>query len=471
MSLLEDSLWAQTPSPQDASARTAISPTAIRAYDIRGVAGRQVTAAGARALGLSYAQEARERGLRRIAVGRDGRISSPALERALVMGLAAGGMQVTRIGLCPTPQLAFAVRRLGLDGAVMVTASHNPPDENGFKLLLGAERIHGLALAGLAHRRGQPSAGGSVGWAEIGEDHVQAILATAGELPAFAVAWDCGNGAVGPTLARLIERLPGRHLAVNATVDGRFPNHHPDPAVAANLAQLSQVVLDNGCDLGVAFDGDGDRIGVVDETGEPLSADLLVLFLAQDLLKRRPGAGVVGDIKSSRLLFDGVTLAGGRAAITSSGYVLVREAMRRQGALLAGELSGHIFFSDEWDGADDALYAAIRVLRAMAAGGQSLGEFRRTLPATVVSPEWRIPTSRAAEIVAAVAGFLGVEAFDPQFGLRCECEDGWWLMRASGTEPKVTCRCESGTALGLERLKGTLRGHLRAHGLDPLELR
>lgn len=448
-------------------ARPAIDPRAVRAYDIRGLAGRQVTAAGVRRLGLNYATLARERGLSRIGVGRDGRLSSPRLERALVAGLVAGGMQVERIGLGPTPKLGFAVRALGLDGGIMVTASHNPPAENGLKLLLGAERIHGEALRSLTSMRGSPAPGGRTRSVSICEDYIAALAAQASDLRPLKVAWDCGNGATGPAVRRLTERLPGEHVLLNAEVDGRFPSHHPDPAVADNLAQLRAAVLAHGCDIGIAFDGDGDRIGVVDETGEPIWADLLLLFLARDLLARRPGCAVVGDVKSSRLLFDGVREAGGLPLMAPSGYVLVREAMQSHGALLAGELSGHIFFADAWDGTDDALYAAIRTLGALSRSGDRLSAFRATLPASFSTPELRIACARASQVVQDAAAMVAHNALDPSLGVRAISDDGWWLLRASGTEPKITCRCESPTPEGLARLRTALAGLLRALGVEP----
>jgi phosphomannomutase len=451
-----------------------VDAAAVRAYDIRGVAGRDIDADGARALGLSYAAVARARGLRTIAVGRDGRLSSPGLERALVQGLAAGGMRVVRTGLGPTPRLAFAVRTLGLDGGIMVTASHNPPDENGFKLLLGQDRIHGADLEALVAAEGAPVRGGSVREAAVGDAYVDRLVEAAGELRPLAVAWDCGSGATGETARRLAERLPGRHVLLNAEIDGRFPAHHPDPAVETNLLQLGEAVRREGCDLGIAFDGDGDRIGAVDHRGRVVWADQLLLYLAEALLADRPGAAIVGDVKCSRVLFDGVRARGGRPVIAPSGYVHVREVMRREGALLAGELSGHVFYGDSWDGTDDALYVAVRLLGVLSRSGLRLADFRDALPPTLATPELRIACADGAKarVVAEVALRLRGEAarVDTVDGVRVETDDGWWLLRASGTEPKLTCRCESGAAEGLERLRRSLAAHLTACGVTPTGL-
>lgn len=443
-----------------------LTAEAVRAHDIRGVAGRQVTAPGVHALGLSYATQARASGLSRIGVGRDGRLSSARLERALVRGLVEGGMTVDRIGVCPTPKLGFAVRQLGLDGAIMVTASHNPAPENGLKLMLGRERIHGDALKALVAAKGRPAAGGRDREVQVEDAYLSVLLAAAAGMAPLKVAWDCGNGATGAVVEELVRRLPGHHVLLNTEVDGRFPNHHADPAVPANLMQLQSMVRAQECDLGIAFDGDGDRIGVVDGTGSPMAADHLLLFLARDLLKRRPGATVVGDVKSSRLLFDGVRAAGGTPVMAPCGYVLVRQAMQREGALLAGELSGHIFFADEWDGPDDALYAAMRLLRILSGGGDSLAEFRRGLPQTHATPELRVSCESAPALVRALAERWPETPFDPAMGLRRQTEHGWWLIRASGTEPKITCRCESASAEGLKQLTAELTQTLRGYGVD-----
>jgi phosphomannomutase len=457
------------PRPQDPSS-CRIRPEAIRAYDIRGIAGRDIDRAGAYSLGLSYATAAREAGASRIGVGRDGRMSSPSLEQALIWGLMDGGLRVERIGVGPTPMLGFAVRALGLDGAIMVTASHNPPGENGFKILLGDQRVHGDRLKALVDGPCRHEVCGSARRTSVMDAYVEELRRAAEGMSPLSVAWDCGHGATGPVVERLAHYLPGRHHLLNTAVDGRFPAHHPDPAEAANLSQLAETVVAQGCDLGVAFDGDGDRLGVVDAQGRILWADQLLLLLARDLLQTRRGATVVADVKCSKVLFDGVAEAGGRCALSPSGYVLVREAMDREGALLGGELSGHLFFADGWGGVDDAVYAAIRTFLAISRLPGGLAAFRDSLPPSYATPELRIPCpeARKAAVVAEVAARLAGDgaAFDPKMGLRVEGPDGWWLLRASGTEPKLTGRCESVHPDGLERLRAELKGHLQKCGLD-----
>ena len=446
-----------------------IGSRAIRAYDIRGVVGADIDAAGARALGRSYAAYARARRLRRFVVGRDGRLSSPALERALVDGLAAGGAEVVRIGLGPTPRVAFAVRELGFDGGLMVTASHNPPAENGFKLLLGAERLHGPALSELVATPGEPRGGGCVREISMEAAYVVRLAATAEGARPLRIAWDPGHGATADTVRRLTRRIPGGHILINAEVDGRFPAHHPDPSVAKNLQALRQTVLDTKADLGLAFDGDGDRLGVVDSEGEILWPDQYLLYLAREVLARRPGAAIVGDVKCSRTLFEGIRQLGGRPVVAPSGYARVREVMRANGAPLAGELSGHIFYDDCWDRADDALYAAMRLIMAMSLGGGSLAEFRRSLPRTWATPELRIPCADWARpgIVAAIAREAQSEGLDADMvdGVRVATESGWWLLRAAGSEPMLTVRCEALDPDGLETLKRDLAERLGRCGV------
>jgi phosphomannomutase len=448
-----------------------IGPEAIRAYDIRGLAGREIDADGSFQLGLSFASAARARGLRCIAVGRDGRQSSPALERALVDGLVSGGMWVEAIGVGPTPMLAFAAQHRGLDGWIMVTASHNPAGENGFKLSLGDQRVHGVALRRLAARQGDHAPGGSLVSARVLHAYVDALASAAEGMAPLRIAWDCGNGASGPVAERLAPRLPGACRLLNTRVDGRFPSHHPDPAVAANLAELARVVVQEGCDLGAAFDGDGDRLGVVDQEGQVVWPDQLLLLLAQQELRDHPGAAVVGDVKCSRILFDGIEALGGSAVMSPSGYVNVYETMQASGAVIGGELSGHIFFAEGWHGVDDAIYAAIRTFRAVSRSRGGLAGFRRRLPPTFLTPELRIPCpeNRMDAVVEEVARRIGGRDpdFDPCLGLRVETRGGWWLLRASGTESVLSCRCEADTPEALEGQLAMLERQLMLSGVDP----
>jgi phosphomannomutase len=457
------------------SSQQRVNPAAVRSYDIRGCVGRDLCLGDAYALGLSYAAVARSQRRRRIALCRDGRLSSPALERGLLEGLVAGGLQVCQLGLGPTPQMHFAIQAAALDGGIMVTGSHNPPGHNGFKVLLGGEPVFGEALQALVATEGLHSDGGSaepltVGGVDVAQAYVERLADLAECAPALHVVWDCGSGAVGAVIGALTARLPGRHTLINERVDGRFPGHHPDPSVPENLRELQAVVVARRADLGVAFDGDGDRIGVVDSTGAIVWPDQLLLLLALEALGARPGTSVVADVKSSQVLFDGIVRAGGRAVMAPSGYVLVRAAMLREGAHLAGEMSGHIFFSDCWHATDDALFVALRVLLALGRQGCSLADFRAKLPRTAATPELRLscPEGRKKPVMSEVAARLRTQGatVDTTDGLRVTDRDGWWLLRASGTEPKLTARCEAGDVEGLARLSGELVSQLRRSGIE-----
>jgi len=443
-----------------------LNPALRKSYDLRGVVGTSLTEADGAALGLRFAAIARARGLSRIAVSRDGRASSPMLEAALVDGLVAGGMAVTRLPLGPTPLVSFAVHCLGLDGGIMVTGSHNPPDQNGFKLMLGGHPLYGAGLNELWRVEPSEAPGGTVREADVSEPYLDALAVEIEDVP--GIAWDSGNGATGAMVERLAARLGGRQVRLHTGIDGRFPNHHPDPSVPANMADLAEAVRRERLDIGFAFDGDGDRVGLVDETGAIVWADQVILLLARDVLAERPGSAIVADVKSSNILFDGIAAASGRPVMGPSGYVLVRERMIREGAPLAGEMSGHIFFADRWHHADDGMYVAVRVLRALARSGRSLRAFREDLPQSFATPELRLPCpdERKAEVLAGVAARLNGVAIDRTDGLRVSTEDGWWLLRSSGTEPKVTARVEAWGEAGRDRLQSELKQHLRAVGLE-----
>ncbi|MCH7888615.1 MAG: phosphomannomutase/phosphoglucomutase [Proteobacteria bacterium] len=447
----------------------------LREYDIRGVVGETLSAADANAVGRAFATLAARRGAgRRICVGYDGRLSSPELERALVAGLAAGGVEVLRVGLGPTPMLYFAVHHLDADGGVMVTGSHNPPDQNGFKFMMGKGPFFGADIVELGRvaAAGADTGGeGKVAERPVFDAYVARLARDyAGDRP-LKVAWDAGNGAAGEAMARLVERLPGTHILLNETIDGTFPAHHPDPTVVENLAQIIAAVNGEGCDLGIAFDGDGDRIGVIDERGRVLWGDQLLAILAADVLRRRPGATIIADVKASQVLFDEIERLGGVPLMWRTGHSLVKSKMMETGSPLAGEMSGHIFFADGYYGFDDALYAAVRLLSIVARSDQSLGAMRDRLPAVVNTPELRFacPEERKVAVVDEVRGRLraaGAEVNDID-GVRVTTADGWWLLRASNTQAVLVARCEASDATALDRLKADLAAQLEASGVEP----
>jgi phosphomannomutase len=451
--------------------RRAINPALRRSYDLRGVVGSTLTPTDAYGVGRAFASVARQRGARRLAVSRDGRLSSPELEAELLCGLLEGGMLVSHLPPGPTPLVSYTIHRLALDGGVMVTGSHNPPDQNGFKLQLGGDLMHGEALDALWRSEPEAAPGGAIEPVDLSDAYLDALCGEIAGARLPRAVWDCGNGATGEIVDRLLRRLGPDQAGMFTGIDGRFPNHHPDPAVPANLDALRRRVRENSLDLGIAFDGDGDRIGVVDGSGEIVPADLLLLLLARDVLKARPGTTVIGDVKSSDVLFGGIREAGGRAVMAPSGYVLIRERMLAEGAPLAGEMSGHIFFGDRWHQADDAIYVAVRTLRALAMSGETLEKFRRNLPQRFATPEIRFacPAERKQSVLAALdrEASQSDATIDRTDGLRVRDADGWWLLRSSGTEDKLTARCEATSPEALDRKAGWLGEALRGEGLDP----
>ena len=456
------------------SAGHRFDPTILREYDIRGIVGETLHAEDARALGRALATMMRRSGGRLVAVGYDGRLSSPDLAAALVDGLAASGADVVRIGLGPTPMLYFASHHLPTDAAVMVTGSHNPPDYNGFKMTLGHGSVYGEAIQTLgrvAEKADWDEGRGQVSDEPVFDAYVERLLEeSVPEIGGLRVAWDAGNGAAGEVMAALAGRLPGRHLLLNERIDGTFPAHHPDPTVPENLAQLIDLVTAEGCDLGIAFDGDGDRIGVVDQKGRVLWGDQIMLRLARGILESQPGATFIADVKASQVLFDEIARAGGRPIMWKTGHSLIKTKMKEEQAAFAGEMSAHLFFADRYYGYDDALYAAVRLLADVAGSGESLAAFRDSLPAVVNTPELRFPCSedRKWAVIEEVRARLEANGADlvTLDGVRVRCGDGWWLLRASNTQDVLVARCEAGDEAGLARQKQALRAQLEASGLE-----
>ena len=448
-------------------------PTILREYDIRGIVGKTLSVADARAIGRAYAVTLLAAGGRRAAVGYDGRLTSPELERALVDGLASEGVDVLRIGRGPTPMLYFAAATRNVDGGIMVTGSHNPPEYNGFKLTLQGKPFYGDAIRRLgdtALRLGiaeRPR--GRVRDEAVREDYVARLAADYRGARPLSVAWDVGNGATGEVVQQLVVRLPGRHILLNETIDGRFPAHHPDPTLPENLVQLQAAVAQQRCDLGIAFDGDGDRIGIVDEHGQIMWGDQLMIVLARDVLARRPGATIIADVKASQVLFDEIARMGGRPEMAATGHSLIKAKLAETGAPLAGEMSGHIFYADGYYGFDDAVYVAVRLLDILARTEESLAAMRERMPAVVNTPELRFPCGEARkfEVVREVRDRLrqaGAEIGDID-GVRVKSGDGWWLLRASNTQDVLVARAEAVSEADLSRLKRELAAQLSASGV------
>ena len=451
-------------------------PTTLREYDIRGVLDKTLGAADAEAVGRSFGTVVRRAGGSRVAVGRDGRLSSPALAAALTRGLMATGCEVFDVGLGPTPMLYFAVHELGADGGVMVTGSHNPPDYNGFKMMLKDRPFFGAdirTLGALAQAGDWEAGEGSARTLDLRDRYVERLIQGFSG-PALRIGWDCGNGATGDIMERLARVLPGEHHLLFTTIDGDFPNHHPDPTVEKNLADLRALVAEKGLDLGIAFDGDGDRIGAIDGEGRIVWGDQLLMILAEALLKEVPGATIIADVKASQALFDRVAALGGKPLMWKTGHSLVKAKMKETGAPLAGEMSGHIFFAHRWYGFDDALYAAVRLIEAIGALGQSLGELKSAMPAIVNTPEMRFACDETRkfavvdEVLARLkASGAEVNATD---GARVNTADGWWLLRASNTQDVLVARAEARDAAALSRLTAAIDAELRASGIERQEV-
>jgi phosphomannomutase len=454
-------------------------PTVLREYDIRGIIGETLGPDDARAIGRGFATLLRQAGGIRVAVGYDGRVSSPMLEHALCEGLTASGCDVVRIGLGPTPMLYYAEASTDeLDGGIQITGSHNPANYNGFKMVFQGRPFFGddIAEIGRLAAAGDWLDGtGTVETREIMQEYVERLLAGLDGIPAdrlagLRVGWDAGNGAAGPALEVLTARLPGEHFTLYTEVDGNFPNHHPDPTVPANLEDLRRLVVDKNLDFGIAFDGDGDRIGAIAGEGRIIWGDQLLMIYAQDLLARSPGATIIAAVQASRALFDRVAELGGKPLMWKTGHSLIKSKMKEIHAPLAGEMSGHIFFADQYYGYDDALYAAVRLIAASARLGRSVTELRGAMPNMINTPEMRFQVDESRKFAAIDEIKRRLEdsgaQVDETDGVRVTTDDGWWLLRASNTQDVLVARAESDSRQGLDRLLGQIDEQLAASGLE-----
>ncbi|OYX51184.1 MAG: phosphomannomutase [Sphingomonas sp. 32-66-10] len=447
-------------------------PTSLREYDIRGIVGKTLGPDDARAIGRGFATLLRRAGGTRVAVGRDGRVSSLELEAALVEGLTASGCDVVRIGLGPTPMLYYAEATLEVDGGIQITGSHNPGNYNGFKMVFQHRPFFGqdIQTLGKMAAEGDWDAGeGTVGDADILDNYVGRLLAGyAGGT--FRIGWDAGNGAAGPVIDKLVQLLPGEHHTLFTDVDGNFPNHHPDPTEEKNLAHLKALVAEKNLDFGLAFDGDGDRIGAIDGQGRVIWGDQLLSILAEPVLKKDPGATIIADVKASQALYDRIAELGGQPLMWKTGHSLIKTKMKETGAPLAGEMSGHIFFAQDYYGFDDAQYAAVQLINAVHLIGRSMSEIRSAMPAIVNTPEMRfqVDESRKFAVIDEVLERLKAEGADVNDtdGARVNTPDGWWLLRASNTQDVLVARAEAKDQAALERLLAMIDAQLAASGLE-----
>jgi phosphomannomutase len=456
-------------------------PTVLREYDIRGIIGETLGAEDARAIGRGFGTLLRRAGGKRVAVGYDGRVSSPMLEHALVEGLTASGCDVRRIGVGPTPMLYYAEASADdVDGGIQITGSHNPANYNGFKMVFQGRPFFGADIQELGRMAAQgdwDDGSGSVEQVEVMDAYVDRLVSAidgidAGKLASLRIGWDAGNGAAGPALEKLVARLPGEHFTLYSDIDGTFPNHHPDPTMPENLEDLRKLVAEKNLDFGIAFDGDGDRIGAIDGQGRIIWGDQLLMIYAEDLLARKPGATIIADVKASRALFDRVAELGGKPLMWKTGHSLIKSKMKETQAPLAGEMSGHVFFADGYYGYDDALYAAVRLIAASARIGRSVTELRSAMPEMRNTPELRFQVDESRkfaaieEVKARLASASDDIEVDDTDGVRVTTPDGWWLLRASNTQDVLVARAESYTDEGLERLLAQIDEQLAASGLE-----
>lgn len=478
-----------------------ISPTILRAYDIRGIMGETISPEIYHAFGAAFGTVCKKRlnkDAPEIVVGRDGRLSSPVLCEALIEGLLCSGVKVTHIGVGPTPMCYFAGHEYGFDAAMMVTGSHNPPTHNGIKMMFQGKPFYGDDIQELGRmaeihcHSGEeschPRAGGDLletsaqdsrlhGNDKLIEKDVLETYVTklaeafrAGATKKLTVAWDPGNGAAGETTEQLIKQLPGTHHLINEAIDGSFPAHHPDPTVEENLEQLKTLVTEKGCDVGIAFDGDGDRIGAVDSKGRAVWGDQLLTLYARDILKDTPNQTIIADVKASQHLFDSVKQNGGKPLMWKTGHSLIKAKMKETNAPLAGEMSGHIFFADRYYGFDDAPYAAVRLLDILARQEASLADELDAMPKSFSTPEIRLETTE--EIKFSLVENLKTELakrddleVDDTDGVRVNTPHGWWLVRASNTQAAIIVRVETSSEETLKTLCAEVSELLEKLGL------
>lgn len=448
---------------------------AFREYDIRGIAGTDITEALAYRLGKAYAAMLPADETRNIAVGRDVRLSGHELQAAVMRGLTDAGHNVIDIGINPTPLAYYAVFRLDMGGCIMVTASHNPGEYNGFKMMVGKCSLYGEDIQRLKAFMQQdiPDAAmrGSITTHNVLDDYIRFVTADCPLIHPLKVVIDAGNGPSGIVAAPLYRRLGCEVIELYCEPDGSFPNHHPDPTIAENMADLAATVCQHGADLGIAFDGDGDRIGLVDESGDIVWADMLLLCLARHLLNTHPGATIISEVKCSQHMYDGIEAAGGKPIMWRTGHSPIKTKMKETGALLAGEMSGHMFFADRFFGFDDAAYAGARVMQMLTETGSTFSELLQDIPHAEATPEIRIACSdeRKFDLVnEAIVHFqgLGYDIIDID-GMRINFGDGWGLLRASNTQPALVMRFEAPDQGRLQEMRSVIENWLKSHHDGP----
>jgi phosphomannomutase/phosphoglucomutase len=443
-------------------------PTIFREYDIRGAADVELLDGDVEQLGRAFGTYLQRHQGKRISLGRDTRLSSPRLRDALMRGLKASGCHVIDIGVVPTPVLYYSVFHLKTDGAVMITGSHNPSEFNGFKTVCGASTIHGAAIQEIRRMvaSGDLAAGqGTESTADVVTPYVAEVSAQFHFPRRIRVVFDAGNGTGGPVMHRILENLNVDATEMFFEMDGRFPNHHPDPTVSENLQALVEKVLEFKADLGIAFDGDTDRIGAVDDRGTIVWGDQLMIVYGREILTRKPGATFIGEVKCSQLMYDDLKARGGNPIMWKTGHSLIKAKMKETHAELAGEMSGHIFFADRWYGFDDALYSACRLMEIVADSGRPLSHQLADLPSTVVTPEIRFDCPdelKFAVVSEAIAVLRARHQTEDVDGVRVLFPHGWGLVRASNTQPALVLRCEAVDPARLSQIRAAIDGAIVA---------
>ncbi|MDD8025201.1 MAG: phosphomannomutase/phosphoglucomutase [Acidobacteriota bacterium] len=446
-----------------------MNPSIFREYDIRGIVDQDLNPVVVRTLGLALGVYFRRRDKRQIALGYDCRLSSPAYAEALTEGLRASGCSVVSIGTVPTPLLYFMVFHRGIEAGVMITGSHNPPEYNGFKMMCGRDTLYGEDIQDvrrLIEAGDLPTdAPGGLTRVDIVPEYTAYVLGLIKPVRPLSVVIDAGNGTGGVVAGPILRALGCRVTELFCDMDGRFPNHHPDPTLPDAMTALIKTVRETGADLGIAFDGDADRIGVVDDAGRLLWGDQLLILFARDILKDHPGAAVISEVKATQVLYDEIARRGGRPIMWKTGHSLIKKKIKEEKALLAGEMSGHLFFADRWYGFDDAIYAAARLVELVAKSDQKVSTMLADLPKTFSTPEIRVYASDEVkfkivdEVKAALKARVPIIDID---GVRARYPRGWALVRASNTQAVLVLRFEAETAADLESIQAEVKGLVTA---------
>ncbi len=450
-----------------------ISKSIFREYDIRGIINKTLLKKDAYLIGRGFCSL--NKNLESVVVCRDGRLSSPLFSETLIKGILDSGVNVIDIGCGPTPMLYFSSIKLKADAGIMVTGSHNPKNHNGFKIVLNNKSFFGNDIKKLYEfilKNKFIDGKGVLTKRDVQKDYITCLLKKSGPFPNIKVLWDCGNGATGKIVSLLVKKLPGQHTVLFSEIDGNFPNHHPDPTIEKNLVYLKEAMKLDNAELGISFDGDGDRIGVVSNDKKLIPGDLLTAFLAGSILKKKKNAPIILDIKSSKTAMKIIETQNGNPVISKTGHSLIKTKLKEINSPLAGEMSGHIFFNDNWFGFDDGIYSALRCFQEIRAREGGLKKFLKNIPKTFVSPEIRINCSDEIKFkvvekvkISSIRDFKKSDLLTID-GIRVNSQNGWWLLRASNTQAALIARAEGYSKKDLENLLEEISIYLNKAGIS-----